>query len=57
MTRYPSDRLLEEVAYVAYHFHWPYREIMQLDHRERQSWVAEIGRINRRLNEQGGARL
>ena len=54
--RYPSDRLHEEVAYVAYHFHWPYREIMQLDHRERQSWVAEIGRINRRLNEQGGTR-
>ena len=56
MTRYPADQLHEEVAYVAYHFHWPYREIMQLDHRERQSWVAEIGRINRRLNEQGGTR-
>jgi hypothetical protein len=56
MTRYPADRLHEEVAYMAYHFHWPYHEIMQLDHRERQRWVAEIARINQRLNEQGGVR-
>lgn len=56
MTRYPADRLHEEVAYLAYHFHWPYHEIMQLDHRERQRWVTEIARINQRLNEQGGAR-
>jgi len=55
MTRYPTDRLREEVAYMAYHFHWPYHEIMQLDHRERQRWVAEIARINQRLNDQGGA--
>ncbi|WP_432194832.1 DUF6760 family protein [Streptomyces sp. bgisy027] len=56
MTRYSLDRLHEEVAYVAFHFHWPYHDIMQLDHRERQRWVAEIARINERLNEQGGAR-
>ena len=51
MTRYPSDRLHEEVAYVAYHFHWPYHEIMQLDHRERQRWVTEIGTLNQRMNQ------
>jgi hypothetical protein len=56
MTRYPSERLHEEVAYLAYHFHWPYREIMALDHRERQRWVAETARINQRLNEQEGGR-
>lgn len=56
MKRYPADRLHEEVAYMAYHFHWPYHEIMQLDHRERQRWVTEIARINQRLNEQSGAR-
>jgi Family of unknown function (DUF6760) len=52
MIGYPSDRLFEEVAYVAYHFHWPYDQIMRLEHRERQRWVAEIAQINRRLNEQ-----
>ena len=49
--RYPEERLHEEVAYLAYHFHWSHREVMQLDHRERQRWVAEVGRINQRLNE------
>jgi hypothetical protein len=52
MIGYPSDRLLEEVAYIAYHFHWPYDQIMRLEHRERQRWVAEIARINERLNAQ-----
>jgi hypothetical protein len=56
MTRYPSDRLHEEVAYLSYHFHWPYRQVMQLDHRERQRWVGELARINQRLNEERGAR-
>jgi len=56
MTRYPSDQLHEEVAYVAYHFHWARHEVMQLDHRERQRWVAEVARINRRLNEEGEKR-
>jgi len=49
---YPSSRLFEEVAYIGYYLHWPYDQIMQLEHRERQRWVAEIGRINERLNEQ-----
>ncbi|HEX4829615.1 MAG TPA: DUF6760 family protein [Trebonia sp.] len=56
MTRYPPDRLHEEVAYVAFHFHWPYDQIMRLEHAERQRWVGEIARINQRLNEQTGAR-
>jgi hypothetical protein len=45
------DRLFEEVAYIAYHFHWPYQQIMGLEHGERQRWVDEIAKINRRLNE------
>jgi hypothetical protein len=52
MRRYPLDQLHEEVAYVAFHFHWPHGEVLQLDHRERQRWVAEIARINQRLNDQ-----
>jgi hypothetical protein len=54
MIGYPSDRLFEEVAYLAYHFHWPYDQIMQLDHRERQHWVREVAKINQRLNEAMG---
>ena len=51
---YPSDRLQEEVAYIAYHFHWPLDEILALEHAERQEWVKEIASINRRLNESAG---
>jgi hypothetical protein len=51
MTGYPLERLFEEVAYISYYFHWPYDQIMQLDHRERQQWVAAIAKINRQLNE------
>lgn len=47
---YPLDRLYEEIAYIAYHFHWPYGEITQMEHRERQRWVDEIAALNTRLN-------
>ena len=47
---YPLDRLYEEVAFVAYHFHWPHEEILSMEHRERQRWVEEISKINRQLS-------
>ena len=47
---YPLDRLREEVAYLAYHFHWPLNELLELEHAERQEWVQEVANINRRLN-------
>ena len=48
---YPSDRIFEEVAYVARYLHWPYDQVMAIDHRERQRWVAEIARTNEALNQ------
>ena len=48
MTHDP-DRLYEEVAYVAYHFHWPLDEIVDLEHPLRRRFVDEIGQINRRV--------
>ncbi len=45
------DRIFEEVAYIAYHFHWPHDQILNLDHLERQRWVEEVAKINRRLDE------
>ena len=44
-----ADRLHEEVAYVAYHFHWSLAEILDLEHPDRRRYVEEIGRINGRL--------
>jgi hypothetical protein len=50
---YAADRLHEEVAYVAYHFHWSLDEILDLEHPDRQLYVSEIARINTRIR-QGG---
>jgi hypothetical protein len=44
------ERIYEEVAFIAYHFHWSHEEIMAMEHRERQRWCAEISKINQRLS-------
>ncbi len=49
---YASDRMFEEIAYVAYHVHWSLDEILDLEHPLRKRFVEEIGRINRRLAEE-----
>lgn len=46
---YGAGKLLEEVSYVAYHFHWPLADILDLEHADRRRFVDEIGRINSRL--------
>lgn len=51
MTCYPSDKLFEEVAYIAFHLHWSCDQIMNMEHRERLQWVNEVAKINQRLNE------
>jgi hypothetical protein len=48
---YATDRLFEEVAYVAYHFHWSFEELLDLEHPVRHRFVEEIDRLNRRLEE------
>jgi hypothetical protein len=42
------------VAFIAFHFHWSLDEIMALEHAERRRWVAEISRLNQRMNEEAG---
>jgi hypothetical protein len=54
MIGHPSQQLFEEVAYIAYHFHWSRVEVMEMDHLERHRWVAEIAHINERLNDAAG---
>lgn len=54
LTGYPLDALHEEVAYLAYHFNWPLQKILELEHADRQRWVEEVARINRRMNESRG---
>lgn len=48
---YAPDRLFEEVAYVAYHFHWSLEELLDLEHPVRRRFVEEIDRLNQRSQE------
>jgi len=48
---YPLTELYEEIAFVAFHFHWNEREVMQMEHRDRRRWVTEISKLNRRIGE------
>jgi hypothetical protein len=48
---YPLDAVLEEVAFLAYHFHWSHDDAMALEHADRRRWVGEISAINARMNE------
>ncbi|MBI5876492.1 MAG: hypothetical protein HZB53_02495 [Chloroflexi bacterium] len=51
MVGYPLDSLFEEVAFVAYHFHWDLDAILALTHGDRQRFIDEISTINRQMNE------
>ncbi len=48
---YPLERVYEEVAYLAYHFHWPAETVLEMEHPERRRWVEEVASINRKLND------
>jgi hypothetical protein len=43
---YAADQLLDEVAYVAFGFHWPLDQILDLEHPLRQRFVEDIGRLS-----------
>jgi hypothetical protein len=49
---YANDRLFSEIAYVAYHFHWPLESILDLEHPLRQRFVEEIAQLNQRPTEE-----
>ena len=44
MTNAP-EHLYEEVAFVAFHFHWHLDEILDLEHLTRRRFVGEIERL------------
>jgi hypothetical protein len=48
---YPREQLHQELAYIAYHFHWSPDDVLDMEHAERHIWLAEIARINREIND------
>ena len=47
---YPLESLYQEIAFVAYHFHWGHEEVLNFEHPERRRWVKEISAINERMH-------
>ena len=43
----------EEVAYIAYYFHWPLEDILGMEHHDRRRWAEKVAEINRKLSENG----
>jgi hypothetical protein len=44
------QQLREEMAFIAFHFHWGPHELLELEHAERRGWCREISKINRTLD-------
>jgi hypothetical protein len=38
------------MAFLAYHFHWPLEQILELEHSDRRMWASQISAINERMN-------
>ncbi len=41
--------LHQEVAFLAFHFHWSLDDILNLEHQQRRRWVTEIEKLKQRL--------
>lgn len=50
---YSADRIHEEVAYVAYHFHWSLDDILDLEHHDRRRYAEQIASLVTRAGSDG----
>ena len=46
--------LYEEIAFLAYYFHWSRTEIMLMSHKDRIKFCSEVSRINKKMNAETG---
>lgn len=57
MKGYPHDALHREIAFLAYYLHWDYPTLLNMEHRERQLWCAQVSAINRSLSSEADRRM
>jgi hypothetical protein len=43
---YAADRLIDEVAYVAYHYHWSLDTVLDLEHPDRHRFIEAVGHLD-----------
>jgi hypothetical protein len=48
MKRYPESNLWDEVAYLAYHLHWEFDALLDLEHRDRTRLIRAVADLNHR---------
>ncbi|HEX3678150.1 MAG TPA: DUF6760 family protein [Galbitalea sp.] len=46
--RYPAEALWQEIAYLAYHLHWPLDQLLDLEHLDRVRMVRAVVSMNDR---------
>jgi hypothetical protein len=52
VVRYPVDELWDELAYLAYHLHWPLDDLLDLEHGDRLRLVQAVAELNERAWEE-----
>ncbi len=45
-----QEKVYQEAAYIAYHFHWSRGDVMSMSRRETRRWIGEIANINKAIN-------
>lgn len=48
MTGYELDDLWDEVTYLAYHLHWSFDAVLDLEHGDRRRLVHQVATLNER---------
>jgi hypothetical protein len=46
--RYPPEELWSEIAYLAYHLHWEFDTLLDLEHGDRIRLIREVAGLNER---------
>ncbi len=56
MLSYPAEALWQEIAYLAYHLHWPLGDLLDLEHLDRVRLVRAVSGLNERAWQEARAR-
>jgi hypothetical protein len=48
MMRYPEEALWDELSYLAYHLHWDFDTLLDLEHSDRARLIRSVADLNRR---------
>jgi hypothetical protein len=46
MLRYPPEAIWQEVAFLAYHLHWPLDDLLDLEHGDRVRMLRAVSNLN-----------